>query len=363
MRFTCKPLRLLQVNHVRWRVKFVGKGRPLMSLPYILAVDGGGTKTDIVACDLQGKVLERKVLGPSTLQNVGKAGCEALLREGWQAVTAGAGLDVQRLVGACLGVAGLDTPTDRREFKEIVRTIFGTQASRVCLESDCYIAIHCGTLGRPGIALIAGTGSMAIGENARGEQARSGGWGYLFGDEGSAYDMGRQALVAALKVADGRGPHTLLSELLTQVFGTDLETVVAELYRSDELIRAVATLAQLVDHAAASGDQVAGAIVENAAAELSAAATAVQTRLQLQERPLPIVLSGGAMNSELLRRLLHERLTGSLGDVECIRPDLPPVAGACIVALKRADVPITEDLIDALKSSLTSSDRDEAPPS
>lgn len=320
---------------------------------YILGVDGGGTKSDFVACDLSGRILGRTTLGASTLQNVGGTQCEAILREGWESLQEEAGLSTAQLAGACLGVAGLDTPTDRREYQAIIQRIFREYTSLVRLESDCYIAIHCGTLGRPGIAVIAGTGSMAIGENERGQQYRSGGWGYLFGDEGSAYEMGRQAVIAALKAFDGRGPQTQLSNLIEQVFGSDLETLVADLYRSGEVPQAVAALAQLVDHAASNGDRVALKILEESAMELATAANAVQARLHLQIDPIPVVLSGGAMKSDLLRRLLRKRLSSALEKCEYIQPQLPPVAGACIVALKGTGTTISDEIVGALQSGLT----------
>jgi len=119
-----------------------------------------------------------------------------------------AGSAPDEIEAACLGLGGLDTDEDLAAYTRIARRIFGSAAVRVQLENDGFIAIHAGTLGGPGIALIAGTGSTAVGVNERGERARSGGWGALFGDEGSAYDVGRQAIVRALHAMDGRGPST-----------------------------------------------------------------------------------------------------------------------------------------------------------
>src|SRR5690606_612747 len=116
------------------------------------------------------------------------------------------------LLGACLGLAGLDTAQDERIYSAMVGDLFGDAAAKVRIENDCFIALHCGTLGAAGIAIIAGTGSMAIGMNEAGERARSGGWGYRFGDEGSGYYIGYQALVRAVRARDGRAPETRSEE-------------------------------------------------------------------------------------------------------------------------------------------------------
>ena len=91
--------------------------------------------------------------------------------------------------------------------------------ARVLVVNDALVALEAGAPGEPGVVIISGTGSIAYGRNAAGEAARSGGWGYVLGDEGSGYWIGRAALRAVLREADERGPKTALTPLLLEHFG------------------------------------------------------------------------------------------------------------------------------------------------
>ena len=112
----------------------------------------------------------------------------------------------------CLGIAGVDRPNDAAIVRGIMRRIGFN--SRVLIVNDALIALETGAPGQPGVVIISGTGSIAYGRNAAGEAARSGGWGYVLGDEGSGYWIGRAALRAVLRAADHRGPATVLTPML-----------------------------------------------------------------------------------------------------------------------------------------------------
>lgn len=316
---------------------------------YLLAVDGGGTKTEFALMVPSGTVIRRLALGPSNYQNVGIETARNVLQEGLSQVTA----DVSdgQLLGACLGLAGLDTPHDERVYKDMVGQLFGAEADKVRIENDCFIALHSGTLGAAGIAIIAGTGSMAIGMNEAGERARSGGWGYRFGDEGSGYYIGYQALVRAVRARDGRAPETVLAERIEQQLNMPLFEVVTRYTAEDPGPDAIGALAPLVTEAAREGDQVASEILADAAAELVLAAQAIASQLTFERRPVPVVLAGGAFRSDLLREGVEVSLRRELGDVECLRPTLPPVAGACILALDAAGITLSA----GMKANLTES--------
>ena len=112
----------------------------------------------------------------------------------------------------CLGIAGVDRPDDAAIVRAIMKRI-GYKA-RVLVVNDALVALESGAPGQPGIVIISGTGSISYGRNAEGMAARSGGWGYVLGDEGSGYWMGRLALRAIVREADGRGHPTTLTRLL-----------------------------------------------------------------------------------------------------------------------------------------------------
>ena len=123
-------------------------------------------------------------------------------------------LDV-RPAAICLGIAGVDRPDDARVVREIMKRI-GYKA-KVLVVNDALVALEAGAPDQPGVVVIAGTGSIAYGRNEQNQAARAGGWGYMLGDEGSGYWIGRAALRAVLREADRRGPATQLTGLLLQL--------------------------------------------------------------------------------------------------------------------------------------------------
>ena len=128
----------------------------------------------------------------------------------------------------CLGIAGVDRPDDAAAVRAIMRRIGST--SRTLVVNDALIALVAGAGDEPGVVIVAGTGSIAYGRDASGRAARAGGWGYLLGDEGGGFWIGRAALAAVVRQFDGRGPATLL---------TDMVLTEMHLHSPTELIHAV----------------------------------------------------------------------------------------------------------------------------
>ncbi|HEY8416123.1 MAG TPA: BadF/BadG/BcrA/BcrD ATPase family protein [Thermaerobacter sp.] len=321
----------------------------------LLALDGGATKTEAVVLDSHGRVGARLTVGPSNLQNLGEAGCRRALAAAIDGVLAEVGLKRHEIRAACLGVAGLDTDADAASYARIVHDLFGPAADRVLVESDGFIPIFSGTRGRPGVALIAGTGSMAVGVNERGQRARAGGWGALMGDEGSAYDIGRQALIVALRGFDRRSRPTRLRADIERHFGRPLPEVVAMLYRQEAPETAIASVARLVARAAEEGDRTSQQLLRRAARELALCVRAVLAQLRFESEPVPVVLSGSLFRSRILREEVERRLSASRVRLEVIRPALPPVAGACYLACRKAGVTVTSSFWDNLTRGLLES--------
>ena len=185
------------------------------------------------------------------------------------------GLEASRLTfeAACLGLSG--GPDDKEALaKETIR------AERYLITHDAHIALAGATGGEPGIIVIAGTGSIVFGRNAAGVTARAGGWGYVFGDEGGAFDLVRQALRAVLRNEEGWGPPTALREALLEATGARDANQLLHLFYTDEYPRdRVAGWAKLVDQAARAGDAVAGDILGSAAQALATLTAAVRRQL------------------------------------------------------------------------------------
>ncbi len=160
-------------------------------------------------------------------------------------IQAGLDLAVVRFEAACFGMSG--GPEDK---EAILASILRT--NRLTVTNDAAIALAGATATGQGIVTIAGTGSIAFGRNAEGRTARAGGWGYIFGDEGGAFDIVRQALRAALRMEEGWGARTGLRAAILEATGSrDANESLHRMYTADWPRDRVATLAPLVDAAAA----------------------------------------------------------------------------------------------------------------
>src|SRR5580658_4364350 len=184
---------------------------------FFLGVDGGQSSTTAVIGDENGRVLGVGRGGPSNHVRAEEGPGKLILavRGSLRSACKQAGLDVDgiRFRSACLGFSG--GPTDKEALLSQILPI-----DRMLVTDDALIALAGATAGEPGVVVIAGTGSIAFGRNARGETARAGGWGFVFGDEGGAFDIARQALRAVLREHEGWGARTVLTPALLEATGT-----------------------------------------------------------------------------------------------------------------------------------------------
>jgi N-acetylglucosamine kinase-like BadF-type ATPase len=185
---------------------------------------------------------------------------------------------------------------------------------------------------------VAGTGSIAYGRNARGEAARAGGWGYILGDEGSGYWIGRTAVRAVLREADRRGERTTLTPRLMKHFNVSRpQDLIHEVYYGGLRPTAIGALSPHVQAAYDEGDHVAAGILDGAARELTSSALSVARRLGLEDGALTFVLAGGVFKGvpwligEMTRRLTTFATTATVRVLE-----VEPAAGAVRLALAEA---------------------------
>src|SRR5579872_653487 len=264
-----------------------------------LGVDGGQSSTKALIGDETGRLLGTGLGGPCN--HVGAAeGREKLARAVGESVALArekAGLDPHRtqFEAACFGMSG--GPADKQAIlSDILR------AKKLIVTHDALIALSGATGGEPGVVTIAGTGSIAFGRNAAGKTARAGGWGFLFGDEGSGFDIARQALRAALRFEEGWGPETTLhGALLAAAGAANANELMHHLYTREWPRPRVAGLAKLVDTVAQAGDAVARDIVLNAAQQLATLAVSVQRRLFHTGEATMVCYIGGVFESGILR--------------------------------------------------------------
>jgi N-acetylglucosamine kinase-like BadF-type ATPase len=224
---------------------------------------------------------------------------------------------------------------------------------RLRVEPDTVTAHAGALLGKAGVIVIAGTGSAAYGLNAQGKTAHAGGWAYLMGDEGSGYDIGRQALVAAARVEDGRGPDTcLFADIVSHFMKRDLWEVRALVYSRKFDRLQVAALAPLVARAAGLGDRIAQSILDGAGLSLAELAAAVIRRLGLEEERTHVAPVGGVFRAgEMILQPFERALKVLSPRAFLAQPILPPVLGAALLALKQAGISIDDDIETHLREA------------
>jgi N-acetylglucosamine kinase-like BadF-type ATPase len=300
---------------------------------HVLCIDAGGTKTVCLLADETGTVLAEARAGGANLQASGELSVEKILHEVMEEA-----IGDRAIVPAaiCLGIAGVDRPDDFAVVRAIMKRI-GYKA-RVLVVNDALVALEAGAPGQPGVVIISGTGSICYGRNADGTAARSGGWGYVLGDEGSGYWIGRAAVRAVLRQEDRRGPATALTPMLLEHFGVPRpQGLIHEIYHSNLKPAAIGALARSVQAAFNEGDEVAIGILRGAANELESSALSVARRLKLVGQPFTFLLAGGIfravpwLQEELARRL---PVAAPRSDVRVL--DIEPAAGAVALALQEA---------------------------
>jgi N-acetylglucosamine kinase-like BadF-type ATPase len=300
---------------------------------HVLGIDAGGTKTVCQLADGDGNVLAEARGSGANLQAVGELEVEKVLHSVMEEA-----IGDRAIVPAaiCLGIAGVDRPDDATIVRAIMKRI-GYKA-RVLVVNDALVALEAGAPGQPGVVIISGTGSICYGRNAEGEAARSGGWGYVLGDEGSGYWIGRSALRAVLREADKRGPKTLLTQMLLEHFGVgQAQALIHEVYHTNLKPSAIGALARCVQLAFLEGDQAAIGILRAAANELETGAISVARRLEMIRKPFSFILSGGIFRAvPWLEQELSRRLPVAARKSTVRLLDREPASGAVALALQEA---------------------------
>jgi N-acetylglucosamine kinase-like BadF-type ATPase len=283
--------------------------------------------------DGQLQMLGKGLSGPSNLRALGPRQALANLDAAVAAAFASAGLQRCTATAACLALAGADRTSEQMQILEWAGA--ARLAGQLRIVNDAVPLLYADAGSGVGVALIAGTGSLAWGCNADGRTARSGGWGFLLGDEGSAYALGNAALRAVLMQSDGRGPQTLLTELISAQLDLPRPAAIVErVYGAVVPRQVIAELAPLVFDAAQRADAIAAAILHSASQQLADMAITVAHSLNLPA-PLHLACTGGVLlNHPDYRDAVAHSITARTGhspEVTCV-PE--PVLGALHLAQK-----------------------------
>jgi N-acetylglucosamine kinase-like BadF-type ATPase len=300
----------------------------------LMAIDGGGTRTRCVAVDRDGGRRGEGVAGPSNHLHVPLVTATAALRGATAASLSAAGATTEDVAMVSAGLAGVDFDgTGAEDGARMLRSIGFNQ---VVVHGDMVIAHRGALAGAPGVVALAGTGSSVLGIAADGTMIKAGGWGPLYGDQGSAYQLGRLGLVAAAEAFDGSGPATVLVERLTHAAGVSrFPDTVARLYSDLSGQQHVAALAPIIDACAEEGDEVAAAICRQAGDDLARAVLAVARRLPAPDRR--VSYQGAVLGrSRRVREAFLRTLDAGGIELQVQLPRFEPIVGAVLLGARAA---------------------------
>lgn len=302
---------------------------------YVLAVDGGGTKTEGVLADRAGVVVARKVTGPSNYQAVGAQAALEVWAGLLLALLEKAGADVTDLAAAGFGLSGWDRPRDEQNIRALVERL--DLPCPLWLDNDTYLILRAGTPDGVGVGLVSGTGANCAGENAAGLKHRVAGLGPEFGDLGGGSDIGVRGLQAAFRSIDGRGPSTSLVERIVARFKLErLDDIVDYTMADSRASWSTTLITPLVFDAAAEGDGPALGILDWAGRELGNAARAVARPLFAPDEVFPVVMGGSVLQRgsvDRMRDALIEDVRTEFPNAQPVRLQARPVEGAVRAAL------------------------------
>ncbi len=314
-----------------------------MSGEWVIGIDGGQTS---IKCALVARDGQVRAFGYGNgLLHLAASGSRehdaAALHQALDDAWAKAGLSPQPVAAIGLGLTGVEDDSPQAALaRQIVAELISAQ--HIAVHSDAYAALIGAHGNRPGIIAISGTGSHVLGMNDAGQRARAGGWGWLVGDEGSAMWIGRQGLAAALRAHDGVDAPTHLQAIMRAHFAmSDLHAIKRMVYARPFGAKDFAALAPLVAQAAQQGDETARHIITQAGHDLARQVLAVQRRLALPS-DAPVAPVGGAFaHLHGLRAAFTAVLRAQNPLANVVEPQLPPVLGAALIALRACGSPAT----------------------
>jgi N-acetylglucosamine kinase-like BadF-type ATPase len=319
----------------------------------VIGIDGGGTKTAAVILNRQGQVLGYGEGGPSTYGIVPDAVTQTSIADAARAAAEMAGIRPANFSAAFLGLGNVVSEMDRAAVREIALALGLTQNGLIGVDHDIRIALAGGLSGRPGIVVIAGTGTSCFGVNQAGASWRSGGWGPLIDDEGSSYWLGIQTMRAAVLDYDGRGERTLLTQLVCERLALkQMDELMNRLYAADMTRTQIAAMSPLVFDAVAQGDAVALRLIRRGCKAMADCALAVARKIGLNAGASELAIAGGLTNAgDGLLIPFREAVEENLPECTVKKAELIPAIGAAMLAFEMTGQPLDEGWIAAVKKS------------
>lgn len=318
---------------------------------FVIGVDAGNSKTHALVADSDGRLLALGRTGPGNYEAVGMQQAMSNVLAACEQARDQAGLKGEA-EAVCFGLAGADFPEDYVMLESEVRK-FGL-APKVQVVNDTMVGLRAGARQSYGVVVIMGSGANAAGKSPAGHEVRVLGEGFEFGDWGGGYMIASEVLHHVFRAYDGRGPQTMLTDLVLEATGKpDMEELTRALYHEGLKGEAKLALAPLVFEAALEGDEVACRLVRKIGEEAAACANAMIRRLALEREPVPVVLAGsifkgkGPLLLDVVRERVHE-----VAPKACIsRPKFEPVVGAAILAMEMVGLVMDDDRWHAIEQT------------
>lgn len=305
---------------------------------YYLGVDGGGTKTAFVLLDRELKLIATHETGTCYYLEVGMDGAKAVLKNGVEALLDKAQLSVGDITFAFFGLPAFGEDSALQNEMAELPSGFMTPGTYLC-DNDMVNGWAAAFGGNDGINIVAGTGSIAYGAKDK-SNARCGGWGEIFSDEGSAYWIGCKGLQVFSKMSDGRFEKGPLYDSFKAHFGLkqdlDITAIVLDEWQSER--SKIATVSALVCDAAAKGDRYAQAIFSDAAEELASMVDGIRHSLNYAvHESVDVSYSGGVFNAgEFIMQPFIRALAKYNPNYQLYAPLHSPAVGAAMYAARLA---------------------------
>jgi len=322
-------------------------------MPYVLGVDGGGSKTCTVITDVKGNKIGSGAAGCANHQIVGVEAAVTSIRESVDRALQAAGLTYADIAFAVYGLAGLDRERDYALMRPALETIPFASYDMVC---DTMEGLRTGSPRNAGVVLICGNGCNAAGRNEAGETVQVGGNGYLYGDSVGANYMATTMFREAVRSWEGREIASSLPDKLLDYFGFPTMDALINDFLDREIYQIREGPLTIALHEAANeGDALAIRILRDSGKELGIAGNAVIRKLGgFREQPIPIVLVGSVVQkgrSPFLLDELRKTIEAENPSIELIIPEMAPVYGAVLLAMDHLQIHAGEEMHKKFSSS------------
>ncbi len=301
---------------------------------YFLGFDGGGTKTECVLADADGRVLARSTGGPSNPVRAGYTRAWFSLSDAADAVLKHEKITSRHIGGICAGLGGAGRSGVARRTKTFFER--GFPNAQVQVTTDLELALEAAFGAAEGMVLIVGTGSAAFGRDASGKVARAGGRGPWVSDEGSAFDIGRRAVQAVALAEERRGPSTALSGRIFEFhLARNWEQLGEQITKNPDSV--FPKTFQLVAELAEAGDAVSREILVSSAGSLACLAACVVAELGWGGRAVPLAKVGGASGrSKFFDAAIDAEVMKQIPRVTLIALKITPAEAAVRMAMRQA---------------------------